>query len=93
MHFNQFQRNLAGVFQGVYAANGQVDGFVFGEGQGFFVAGDFGGAGHHNPVFGAVVVHLHAEFFAGFYGNAFYLVALAVVDGVVMAPGAVDHAV
>src|SRR5690606_24333802 len=37
-----------------------------------------------------VVMHLYRKLGAGFNGDAFYLIALAVVDGVVNAPGAVN---
>src|SRR5690606_34744347 len=68
-------------------------GLVLGEQEGLVVAGHLGGAGHHDPVLGAVVVHLQRQLRAGAHGDVLDLVAVAVVHRVVAAPGAVDGAV
>ena len=77
----------------MHLAQGDVGGLVFGQGQHFVAVGDFGGAGHHDPVFGAVVVFLQAETGFGFDLDALDFEAVAFVDAVVPAPGAVHFAV
>ena len=48
---------------------------------------------HHDPVFGAVVVHLQRQAGTGVDHDPFHLPALTLGDAVVGAPGAVDLAV
>lgn len=67
---------------------GDEGGLVFGRGQRFVFVGDFGGSGHHDPLFGAVVVFLQAEAYFGFDLDALDFEAAAFVDAVVPAPGA-----
>jgi hypothetical protein len=55
--------------------------------------GHLGRAADHDPVFGAVVVHLQAQAGPGLDHDALDLVARAAVDAVVPAPGAVHLAV
>src|SRR5690606_32961613 len=55
--------------------------------------GDLGGAAHHDPVLGAVVVHLQAETGAGLDHDTLDLEAVASADCVVPAPRAVHLAV
>ncbi len=74
-------------------AQWDVDRFVFPQQRYHLVDGHFGGTRHHHPVLGAVMVHLHRQPFARFNGDAFDLVAIALVDGVVFAPWTVNFAV
>src|SRR5690554_1444594 len=74
-------------------AYGNVGRLILGHQVGFLTVGDLGCAAHHNPVLGPVVVHLHGKLGAGLYGNSFDLVTVAVIDGVVHAPGTVDFPV
>src|SRR3990167_4901608 len=92
LHFNQFQRLLARVFQAMLAAQRDVGAFVFTQQEYFFAAGDPRRAIHHDPVFGAMVVHMQAECSAWFDNDPLDLEAVAAVDAVVAAPGAATTA-
>ncbi len=70
-----------------------VSGLVFCQGQHCVAVGDFGSAGHHDPVFGAMVVFLQAQAGLGLYLDALDLEAAAFVDAVVPAPWAVHFTV
>ena len=74
-------------------AERNVGRFVFGEQEGPVAAGDLGRAADHDPVFGAVMVHLQAQLGAGIDDDALDLEAFAGVDRVVPAPGPIDLAV
>ncbi len=81
LHFNNFERDGAGVDQAVHLAQWDVGGLVFGEEQHFGAISDFGRAFDHNPVLGTVVVLLQAEAGAGLDLNALDLeAAIHVVD-------------
>ena len=69
-----------------------VGALVLREDDGLVAVGDLGGAADHDPMFGAVVVHLQAQRRAGLDHDALDLKARAGVDAVVPAPGAVHLA-
>ena len=74
-------------------AQGDEGGLVFGQDKHLVAIGDLGGAGHHDPVLGSVMVLLQAEAGLWLDLNAFNLKSTALVDAVVPAPGAVHFAV
>ena len=92
LHVNDFQRNATGVGQAVHCTQGNVGGLVFGNDQHFVTVGDFCGAGHHDPVFGTVMVLLQAQAGLGLDLDALDFEAAAFVNAVVPAPGAVHFA-
>ena len=61
LDLDQGQRDLAGVFQAVDAAQRQIDAFVLAHDQRFVVARHPGGAVHHDPVFGAMEMALQRQ--------------------------------
>lgn len=69
LDFDEFEVGLAGVFEAMDDAEGNVGGLVFGEQQGVFATGDFCGALDDDPVFGAVVF-LQGQALAGFDDDA-----------------------
>ncbi len=71
----------------MHAAERNVGTLVFGEHEHLVVAGDPRRTADHDPVFGAVVVHLQAERGTGFDHDAFDLEARAGVDRIIIAPG------
>lgn len=77
----------------MFDAQGNVGGLVFRQQEDLVAARDAGRAGHDDPVFGAVVVHLQRQAGAGGHADALDLEAFAAVDGVIAAPGAVHQAV
>src|SRR5690554_6182798 len=70
-----------------------VGGLVFRDQIGIVAVGDFGRAADHNPVFCPVVVHLDRQLGAGLHGDAFHLVAVAVIDRIIYTPGPVNFPV
>ena len=74
------------------AAQGDVGALVFTHQLLAAVSFHHGRALHHDPVLGAVVVHLQGKAGARLHFNLFHLPALAFGDAVVMAPGPVDAA-
>jgi hypothetical protein len=93
LHLDDLQRHLARVGQAVHLAQRDVGALVLGQQDDLVAVGDLGRAADHDPVLGAVVVHLQAQAGAGLDHDALDLVARAVVDAVVPAPGAVHLAV
>ncbi len=77
----------------MHGGDRDVGRLVLGEQEGLVVAGHLGGPGNHDPVLGAVVVHLQREARAGLHGDVLDLEAAAHVHRVVGAPRAVDLAV
>ena len=75
----------------MFGAQRNVGRFILGEDEHLLSAGDLGGALHHDPVLGAVVVQLQRQRGARFHRQALDLVAGAGVDAFVVAPGA-EHA-
>ena len=65
---------------------------VFSEHDNLFPAGDFCRALDHDPVLGAMVVHLQAQAGLGIDLDALDFKAVAFVDAVIPAPGAMNLA-
>src|SRR5471032_3538245 len=93
LDFDDFQRNLARVAQAVDRGNRDVGRLVFTQQEHVFVAGHFGGAADHDPVFGAVLVHLQRQARARFDRDVLDLETPAHVHRVVGAPRTIDFAV
>ena len=80
LDLDQFQRDLAGVFQPVHGADRDVDRFVLVHGLDEFVDCHARSAPYHDPVLGAMVVLLQREATARLDDDALDLVAIAIVD-------------
>src|SRR5471032_510629 len=93
LHFDDLEWNLARVAQTVDRGNRNVGRLVLTEQEHVFVAGDFRGAADHNPVFGAVVVHLQRQARARLDRDVLDLEAPAHVHRVVGTPRTIDFAV
>src|SRR5690606_27012352 len=91
--FDDFQGDLAGVGQTVNGGDGDVGRLVFPEQESLVVTGHPRSTGNHDPVFGTVVMLLQRQAGARLDHDAFDLKAIAAVDGVVAAPGAIDRRV
>src|SRR3984957_21176610 len=89
LNLDQLDVDLAWIGEPVRRADRQVDRFVFVNERHLVVKRDLGGAAHDHPVLGAVVVLLQREAPARAHDNAFDLVARALVDALIIAPGAV----
>ena len=87
------QRQLARVFQAVVHADRDIGRFVLGQQAHLVAAGHARGARHHDPVFGAVVVHLQRQLLARLDRDALDLEAVARIDALVVAPWAVHAGV
>jgi hypothetical protein len=61
LNLDQFQQNLAGVFQPVDGADRDIDRLVLVHDLDQFVDGHARGAAHHDPVLGAVMMLLQRE--------------------------------
>ena len=59
LHLDQLQGNLARVFQCMHCAHGQVNRCVLGQQTDLTIQRHADRAAPHNPMLGAVVVHLH----------------------------------
>ena len=57
LHFNDLEVKHAGILQSMRRANGDIGRLVFGQQDHTIIDGNPGGAGHHDPVFGSMVVH------------------------------------
>lgn len=90
LHFNQFKLDDTRILQGMNLADGDVGGLVFRDQIGLVAIGHLSSAADHYPVLGAVVMHLHRELGTRLNRDAFDLVTMAVVDGVVHTPRAVN---
>ena len=56
LHFNDVQRNLAGVIDAMFRAQWNVGRLIFFEQKYLIVTGNLRGARHHNPVLGAMMM-------------------------------------
>jgi hypothetical protein len=92
LHLDDFERDLSGVLQAVFDAERDVGRLVLAEQDDLLAARHPGRAAHHDPVLGAMMVHLQRERGAGADDDALDLEALAAVDAVVPAPGAMHLA-
>src|SRR3954468_13008304 len=88
LDLDQFQNNLAGIFQSVDSADRDVDRFVLVHGLDQFVDRHARRTPHHDPMLGAMVVFLQREPAAGFYDDALDLMTIAIVDGLIIPPWA-----
>ena len=77
----------------MFAAHRDVGALVFPHQLLFAVAFHQGGALHHHPVFGPVVMHLQGEAGARFHRDSLHLPAAVFHHTGVMGPGAIDLAV
>ncbi len=93
LYLNQLYGDFAAVGEAVFAAQGDVGALVFANQFLDAVFFHHGCPSHHNPVLGAVVVHLQRQAGAGIHHDLLHLPALPFGDAVVGAPGAVDPAV
>src|SRR5207342_3902917 len=93
LHLDQFQRHHARILEAVLHAQRDVGALVLREDDRLVATRDAAGATDHDPVLGAVVVHLQAQRRAGLHRDALDLETLAHVDRVIAAPRAVDLAV
>src|ERR1700761_9453974 len=87
LDLDQFQQDLAGVFQPVDGTDRDVDRFVLVHGLDGFVDRHPRGAAHHDPVLGAMVVLLQRQPPARLHHDALDLVALADVARLIGPPG------
>ena len=58
LHFDDFQRQRARVFQAMLHADGNLSRLILGEQKSLSAARHLGRAAHHYPMLGAVVMHL-----------------------------------
>ena len=58
LDLDQFELDLAGIFQAMLRPDRNVARFIFMHDLGLVVDGHARGAAHHDPVFGAMVMHL-----------------------------------
>ena len=58
LYFDKHQRNNTGIFEPMLCANGDIGRLVFCKQPHNIAVGNLCRAAHHNPVLGAVVVHL-----------------------------------
>src|SRR5271165_536013 len=77
LHLDQRQRDAAGIFQPVDAAERQIDALVLLNQPPFGIARDQGAAVHDHPVLGAVIVFLQRQPVAGIDDDPLYLEAVA----------------
>src|ERR1700722_10802904 len=88
LDLDQFQQDLAGVFEPVDGPDREVDRFVLMHDLDGIVHRDLRGAEHPDPVLGAVMVLLQRQPIARLDRDALDLVTIAVVDRLVGAPRA-----
>jgi hypothetical protein len=70
LHLDQFQIDLPRIFQAVLYPDRNVSRFIFVNTLGLVADDDPGSASHHDPVFGAVMVHLQREPSTRLHNNA-----------------------
>jgi hypothetical protein len=84
------ERDLARVFEAVQRAERDVGRLVLGQHQFFVAAADAGGALHHDPMLGAVMVHLQRQLAARLDQDVLDLHPVAGVQRLVRTPRAMD---
>src|SRR6202453_3302691 len=87
LNLDQLDVDLAWIGEAVRRAHRQVDRLVLVDERYFVVEGDLGGAAHDHPMLGAVMVLLQREPPARAHDDAFDLIARALVDALIIAPG------
>ena len=80
LNLDQFQQNLARIFQPVDGADRDIDRFVLVHDLDCFVDRHASGTAHYDPVLGAMVMFLQRETAARLDDDALDLVPLAIVD-------------
>src|SRR5208282_4537751 len=90
LHLDQPGTDLAGIGEPVTGADRQIDRFVLVYEVFIAVERDFGGAAHHDPVLGAVKVLLQRQPSPWPHDDALDLIARALIDALVVAPGAIN---
>src|SRR6266545_1389436 len=93
LDFYEEKRDLPHVFESMLGLDRDMGGLVFGQKLYLVASCHPRGARHHHPVLRPVVMHLQRERFARFDHDALDLKALACIDALVVAPGAIDPAV
>jgi hypothetical protein len=88
LHLDQLQQDLSGVLEPVHRAHRDIDRLVLVHGLDVVIDGDSRRAAHHDPVLGAMVVLLQRQPVARLDDDAFHLMAVAIVDRLIAAPGA-----
>ena len=76
--------------QPVHHANRNIGRLVFGQHNFLVTIGDYCGTFNHNPVLGAVMVHLQRELCSGLNGNPLNLKTIAHINGVISTPWAIN---
>src|SRR3954471_12630711 len=87
LDLDQLQHDFTGVLHPVHSAHRDVNGLVLVHAFDGLVDGDAGGAADHDPVLGAMMVLLQRQAPARLHHDVLDLVALAIVDRLVAAPG------
>ena len=90
LHLDQCQRNPAGVFQPMHAADRQIDAFVLAHQHGLAVARHQRAAVAPRPMLGAVEMLLQRQFLPRLHHDALDLEAVAQDQGLVEPPGPID---
>src|SRR4030065_124636 len=93
LYLDHFQRHCARILQAVFGAKRDIGGLILGQKKNLVATGNAGRARDHDPVFGAVVMHLQRECSAGIDGDALHLETLTGIDAFVATPRAVYLAV
>src|SRR4029078_10423282 len=86
LHLDQFQRNPAAVGEPMNSADRDVDRLVLMYGFDVRSDRDLGGAAHHDPVLGTMVMLLQRERSPWLHDDALDLKSLTTVDRIVIAP-------
>ena len=89
LHFYNFKGDAAWILETVVGTYWNISGFVLGENEDIITARDFCGSGDHDPVLCPVMMHLQGKLGAGFYRQAFYLVAGSIINTLLVSPGPV----
>src|SRR5260370_36244246 len=87
LDLDQLQDDLAGILKPVDRADRNVDRLVLVHGLDELIDGHPRSAAHDDPMFGAMVMLLQREPAARLHDDAFDLVAIAIVDRLIAAPG------
>ena len=93
LHFDNLQRDGAGVGETMGFTQRNVRGLVFGEKYSLFAAGDFSRTPDHDPMLSAVMMHLEAQARLGMNLDTLDLEAAAVINAIVPTPGTMHLAV
>src|SRR5258708_4179340 len=86
LHFDQFEQNLAGVFQPVGGADRDVDRLVLVDDLDEIIDRYPRRTANHDPVLGTVVMHLQRQPPAGLHHDALDLMAVAIVERLIRPP-------